>query len=54
MALLRHRKIELIEERENIDKTMGQSSLKLFEKEMQHIIFNAHVHICCPSYADEE
>jgi len=28
--------------------------LKFFGKEMQHIIFYAHVHACIPSYTDKE
>jgi len=35
-------------------KSMGWPLHNLFGKEMQHIIFYAHVHACSPSYTDEE
>jgi len=34
-------------------KSIGWPLLNLFGKEMQHIIFYAHVH-ACPSYTDKE
>jgi len=33
---------------------IGNHGLALFSKEMQHIIFYAHIHACSTSYSDEE
>jgi len=33
---------------------MGWPFFNLLAKEIQHIIFYAHVHACSPSYTDEE
>jgi len=46
--------LNLSKGRENRLNHIGQVSLKLIDKETQHVIFYGHIHACSPSYTDEE